>query len=176
MRRTSAITFAVLATAASLASCGAQEVAVEDPAVTATPASTPDGVPPQVLTAAAIRSTQDGTPERALFQWWQAGQFGDADAVVDLTAPQILESFDESRLRRLVRVGRNSFAGLRHFGTTLDGETARVRIGVVRYRGSRPDPGAGSLYTVVMRRTGDAWGFGDSLYLNDLARAYGVER
>ena len=136
-------------TAAALVTVGCGES--DDQTADQPPDQSADSLlPPSVVSEEAIAEQEEGSPERALLEWWQAFQFGDATQVVELTDPEALQGFGSGKLEDLVRGFGSLIGGLRVVDSRVKDEQASVRVVVVNY----PQDGKleGAPRTFVLRR------------------------
>jgi hypothetical protein len=132
------------------------------------------GLPPNVITDDEIREQDEGTPERALLEWWQAFQFQDAPAVVALTTPKVLDDVGENNLEDLVQARGQGLQKIDVLGSTENGDTASVRAGLLTFQPPAegeppPDEPTGSTPTTFALANEDGeWLFDDATYLEPL--------
>jgi hypothetical protein len=130
-----------------------------------------DGLPPNVITDEEIEEQDQGTPERALLEWWQAFQFQDTTGVVLLTSPETLDDVGENNLEDLVQARGQGLQGIEILGSTESDDTASVRAGLLTFQppeeGAPPpdEPTASTPTTFAMGKEGDEWLFDDNAYL-----------
>jgi hypothetical protein len=129
------------------------------------------GLPPNVITDEEIQAQDQGTPERALLEWWQAFQFQDTVSVVELTSPETLDDVGENDLEDLVQARGQGLQGIEILGSTESGDTASVRAGLLTFQppeeGAPPpdEPTASTPTTFALAREDDEWLFDDAAYL-----------
>jgi hypothetical protein len=127
--------------------------------------------PPNVITDPEIEDRDEGTPERALLQWWQAFQFQDPAAVVSLTSPKTLDDVGENDLEDLVVARGGGLQGIEILGTSESGDTASVRVGLLTFQPPKegaplPDePTSSTPSTFALAEEGGEWLFDDATYL-----------
>jgi hypothetical protein len=130
--------------------------------------------PPQVVRDSEIEAQESGSPERALLEWWQSFQFGDARAVIDRTSPATVNAIGEADLAELVRTRGQGLQGVEVLGSTEDGDAASVRAGLLQFQpeseGAPPPttPTASRPITFAMVKQGDAWLFRETVYLRPM--------
>jgi hypothetical protein len=130
-----------------------------------------DGLPPNVITDEDIQAQDEGTPERALLEWWQAFQFQDTAGVVLLTSPKTLDDVGENDLEDLVQARGQGLQGIEILGSTESGDTASVRAGLLTFQppeeGAPPpdEPTASTPTTFALTKEDDEWLFDDDAYL-----------
>lgn len=122
-------------------------------------------LPPQVVRTSEIEAQDAGSPQRALLEWWQAFQFGDAQGVVSHTTKATLDEIGEPQLRELVNLRGQGFQGVEVLGASVAGNTASVRAGLLTFQPKKqgappPDtPTASKPTTIVMKKEEDEWHF-----------------
>jgi hypothetical protein len=130
--------------------------------------------PPHVVRDTEIEAQDSGTPQRALLEWWQSFQFGDARAVIDRTSPATINAIGEAQLAQLVRTRGQGLQGIEVLGATEDGSGASVRAGLLTFQpeneGEPPPttPTASRPTTFAMVKEGDDWLFRETAYLEPM--------
>jgi hypothetical protein len=93
---------------------------------------------PQIVTDEDIDAFDEGTPERALLEWWQAFQFHDALTVRAMTSTATRKAIGPHALADVVR--RTGLPGISILGVSVNGDTALVQAGILNFQ--PPEPGA----------------------------------
>jgi hypothetical protein len=126
---------------------------------------------PNVVTADEIEAQEEGSPERALLEWWQSFQFGDASQVVALTSQETLDEVGEENLEDVVTNTGQGLQGIEVLGATEDGDTASIRVGLLQFtpekEGEPPpdEPTSSTPDTFAMQNEGGEWLFAETAYL-----------
>jgi hypothetical protein len=126
---------------------------------------------PNVITDSDIDAQADGSPERALLEWWQAFQFGDAEQVVSRTSKSTLDKLGEHDLSDLVKNTGQGLQGIEVLSADENGNTASVRVGLLQFtpekEGQPPpdEPTSSTPDTFEMKKEGDEWKFAATEYL-----------
>jgi hypothetical protein len=137
-----------------------------------------DALPPNVVTQDDIDAQEDGSPGRALLEWWQAFQFGDSETVLDLTRNATLNQLGENNLTELVKNTGQGLQGLEVLSTEESGSTASVRVGLLTFQPEKegeppPDePTSSTPDTFEMKKQGDQWTFAATEYLEPKLESY----
>lgn len=160
------------------AGCGTEaqpEPVVGDstPAPAASPSDSP--LPLNVVTDAQMRRFAANSPSRNLLLWWQAIQYQDVAAVIDVTTPRVVRVFGRDRLRRLTFKVGSALGGLQIIKTRIDGNRALARVAIVGYDRGEVDRAATIPSTFSLARVQDRWKVDELRYLNSLARSFDVE-
>lgn len=150
----------------------AQEAEVEAASEITTPIDASDVVktfPPTVVTDGDVEAEEEGTPQRALLDWWQSLQFRDVATVKALTSRATLNAVGEDELAELVQVG-SSPQGIEVLGASETGNTASVQVALLAFsaeEGKPPPrtPTSSTPATIVMTKDGGEWLFDDPAYL-----------
>jgi hypothetical protein len=133
-----------------------------------------DAFPPQVVTDSEIEAQESGSPERALLEWWQAFQFGDARGVAARTSKATLNAIGDRQLAQLVKTRGQGLQGIEVLGATEDGDGASVRAGLLTFQpkkeGEPPPetPTASRPTTFGMTKEGDEWLFRETAFLEPM--------
>jgi hypothetical protein len=133
-----------------------------------------DAFPPQVVRDSEIEAQGSGSPERALLEWWQSFQFGDARGVVALTSEATLNAIGDRQLTELVKTRGQGLQGIEVLGASEDGDAASVRAGLLTFQPERegqppPEtPTASRPTTFAMAKEGDEWLFRETAFLEPL--------
>jgi hypothetical protein len=128
-------------------------------------------LPPNVITDSDIDAQADGSPERALLEWWQSFQFGDAEQVVARTSKSTLDQLGEHDLSELVKNTGQGLQGIEVLSADEAGNTASVRVGLLQFtpekEGQPPpdEPTSSTPDTFEMKKEGDEWKFAATEYL-----------
>jgi hypothetical protein len=132
--------------------------------------------PPQVVRTSEIEAHDAGSPQRALLEWWQSFQFGDARGVVDRTSEATVSTLGRAELADLVRTRGQGLQGVEVLGATVQGDAASVRVGLLTFQpkkqGEPPPktPTASRPATLAMHKEGDDWRFSEPAYLEPMIR------
>jgi hypothetical protein len=130
--------------------------------------------PPQVVRTSEIEAQDAGSPQRALLEWWQSFQFGDAQGVASRTSPNTLDAIGRAQLAKLVRTHGQGLQGVEVLGASEDGDLASVRAGLLTFQPEKqgeppPDtPTASRPATFAMRKDGDEWQFSETAFLTPM--------
>jgi hypothetical protein len=132
---------------------------------------------PNIVTDSDIEAQEDGTPERALLEWWQAFQFQDAATVEALTSAETLDAIGKNNLEELVKLRGKGLQGIEVLGATEDGDTASIRAGLLTFTPEEPggppptEPTASTPITFALVNEGDEWLFNDTAYLEPMVES-----
>jgi hypothetical protein len=127
--------------------------------------------PPNVVTDDEIDAQEEGSPARALLEWWQSFQFGDPTLVIELTSQETLDEVGENNLEELVRTRGQGLQGVEVFNATESGDIASVRVGLLTFQPEKegdppPDEPTGSTPdTFAMQDEDGEWKFAEPAYL-----------
>jgi hypothetical protein len=133
-----------------------------------------EAFPPQVVRETEIEAQDSGSPERALLEWWQSFQFGDARGVAALTSPATLNAVGDRQLAELVKTRGKGLQGIEVLGASEDGGGASVRAGLLTFqpekKGAPPPttPTASRPTTFAMVKVGDKWLFRETAFLEPM--------
>jgi hypothetical protein len=122
-------------------------------------------LPPSVVTDDDISAQPDGSPERALLEWWQAYQFGDAEQVLERTSKSTIDQLGKNDFSDLVKSTGQGLQGVEVLGADTFGDKASVRVGLLQFEpdepgGPQPDEPTGSTPdTIEMDKQGSDWLF-----------------
>lgn len=182
-RRRSAPALFAIVSAIALAGCGSDAESTVDEAAqsgqeeaerAATISSNIDAsdvveaFPPTIVKDGDVTAAKPDSPERALLEWWQAFQFGDAIAVIELTSERTLKQIGEEEVAAAAK--KLGLPGLAILGASEAGRSAEVRVGMLNFAagesGTVPKkPTSSQPEAFTMRREGDRWLFDDTEYL-----------
>lgn len=146
----------------------------DDGGSTGTSVASEDTFPPHVVRTSEIEAQDAGSPQRALLEWWQSFQFGDARGVVARTSPATVSAVGRAQLAELVRTRGQGLQGVEVLGATVDGDAASVRVGLLTFQPEKegeppPDtPTASRPATFAMRKEGGDWHFSEPAYLTPM--------
>jgi hypothetical protein len=135
-------------------------------------------LPPNVITDSDIDAQADGSAERALLEWWQAFQFGDAEQVVARTSKSTLDTLGEHDLSELVKNTGQGLQGIEVLGADETGNTASVRVGLLQFtpekEGEPPpdEPTSSTPDTFEMKKEGNEWKFAATEYLEPKVESF----
>lgn len=135
------------------------------------------GLPPNIVTDDDIAAQDQGTPQRALLEWWQAFQFQDALAVERLTSPDTVDEIGENQLAALVEARGRGLQGIEVLGASESGDSASVRVGLLTFQPENPgepppdEPTASQPTTFAMLKEGDEWLFNQPAYLEPMVES-----
>jgi hypothetical protein len=147
------------------------------PSTTTSEAGSDQPFTPNVVADLDIEVQEEGSPGRALLEWWQAYQFQDADGVELLTSEATLDEVGANRLAELVKTRGGGLQGIEVLSATESGDSAAVRVGLLTFtpekEGDPPPeaPTAAMPDTFAMVKEGDAWLFDDPAFLEPLIEA-----
>lgn len=136
--------------------------------------SSEETLPPQVVRTSEIEAQGTDSPQRALLEWWQSFQFGDARGVVDRTSQATVDSLGESELNELVKTRGQGLQGIEVLGATEDGDTASIRAGLLTFQpekqGEPPPttPTASRPATFTMKKEDGEWRFSEAVFLRPM--------
>jgi hypothetical protein len=137
-----------------------------------------EALPPNVVTDSDIDAQPNGSPERALLEWWQSYQFSDAEQVVDRTSKTTLDDLGEKNLSDLVKAQGQGLQGIEVLGSDESGNTASVRVGLLQFQPEKegeppPDePTSSTPDTFEMKKEGGDWKFAATEYLQPKVDAF----
>jgi hypothetical protein len=146
----------------------------EDNASSGSDNGSQEAFPPQVVRDTEIEAQDSGSPERALLEWWQAFQFGDAQGVLARTSQATINALGRRELAELVRTRGQGLQGIEVLGASEDGNRASIRAGLLQFqaekRGEPPPttPTASRPTTFAMSKEGDEWLFRETAYLEPM--------
>lgn len=127
--------------------------------------------PPNVITDSEIEAQEEGSPERALLEWWQSYQFGDAQQVLARTSQETIDELGEKNLADLVRNTGQGLQGVEVLDAIEDGNTASVRVGLLQFTPERegeppPDePTASTPDSFAMQNEDGEWLFAEAAFI-----------
>jgi hypothetical protein len=133
-----------------------------------------EAFPPHVVRDSEIEAQESGSPERALLEWWQAFQFGDARGVEALTSEATLNAIGDRQLAQLVRTRGQGLQGIEVLGASEDGNGASVRAGLLTFQPEKKGdptpttPTASRPTTFAMIKQGDEWLFRETAFLEPI--------
>jgi hypothetical protein len=124
--------------------------------------------PPTVVLDGDVREQRQGSPSRALLEWWQAFQFRDVKTVLALTSRETLKTIGRRSMIELVR--KTGLQGIEVLDATTDGDTALVQTGLLNFsapRGEPPprEPTASLPATFTMVREDGQWAYAQTDFL-----------
>jgi hypothetical protein len=126
---------------------------------------------PNVVTDDEINAQEQGSPGRTLLEWWQSFQFGDPTQVIELTSHDTHHEIGENDKEELVSTRGQNLQGIEVLGTSEDGNTAYVRVGLLQFQpeeeGEPPpdEPTSSTPDSFAMQDEGGEWLFADTAYL-----------
>lgn len=138
---------------------------------------TQDTLPPQVVRDSDINAQPEGSPGRALLEWWQAFQFSDAPQVERLTSEETIEEIGAANLAELVKTRGQGLQGIEVLEASEDGESATVRVGLLTFQPSEPggpppeEPTASKPTTITMVSESGAWLYDYPEYLQPMVES-----
>jgi hypothetical protein len=139
-----------------------------------------EALPPHIVRDSEIEAQGSGSPQRALLEWWQAFQFGDAQGVIERTSESTLKAIGEPQLTQLVKERGQGLQGIEVLGATEEGNAASVRAGLLTFQpekqGEPPpkEPTASRPATFTMAKEDDQWRFRETAFLAPLVE--GLQR
>jgi hypothetical protein len=170
LRATSLLTTgAAILLAAFLAGCGSSSDSST---------GSEQSLPPRVVTDSDIEAQPDGSPQRALLEWWQAFQFGDPVQVLARTSPDTIKELGEKNLSELASNTGPGLQGIEVLDSTETGNTASVRVGLLQFtpakEGEPPpsEPTSSTPDTFTMEKQGEEWLFADTDFLVPKLQSY----
>jgi len=146
----------------------------DDSGSTRTSVASEDTFPPHVVRTSEIEAQDAGSPQRALLEWWQSFQFGDARGVVERTSAATVSAVGRPQLAELVRTRGQGLQGVEVLGATVAGDAASIRVGLLTFQpekeGEPPPktPTASRPATFAMRKEGGEWHFSEPVYLKPM--------
>ena len=126
-------------------------------------------LPPTILKDGDVRTHEEGTPARALLEWWQAFQFHDVTTVKRMTGRTVRDTIGPRNLARLVRL--TGLQGIEVLGEAEYGQTAVVQVGLLNFAPAAPGepppstPTGSQPATFTMTREDGRWVFDQADYL-----------
>lgn len=138
------------------------------------------GLPPNIVRDRTIDEQKSGTPERTLYEWWQAFQFRDVELVIFLTDRRVVTAVGRERISNVVRRIGPGLQGIRILGHRTVRDTASMRVAFLSFTPKRgettapSEPTASTPSTLLLRERRGRWLFADSSYLQELARNAGL--
>jgi hypothetical protein len=125
-------------------------------------------LPPSIVKDGDIRSQPEGSPGRAFLEWWQAFQYHDVTAALDLTSRATIAELRRRGVAKLVRL--TALQGVTVLGVSEDGSAAQIRGALLTFqpeKGKPPPtkPTGSQPVTFAMRREGGRWRFAETPYL-----------
>jgi hypothetical protein len=132
---------------------------------------------PNIITDDEIAAQEEGTPERALLEWWQAFQFQDSATVEKLTSEDVLDAIGEKTLTELVETRGQGLQGIAVLGASESGDQASVRVGLLQFtpekEGDPPpdEPTSSQPTTFTMESDGGRWLYDDAAYLQPMVES-----
>jgi hypothetical protein len=129
------------------------------------------GFGPNVVTDGEIAGQPEGSPQRALLEWWQAFQFADVQGVTGLTSKETRQTIGDAELAKLVKARGPGLQGIEILSATATRSSAAVRAGLLTFTPSEPGgpapatPTSATPATFTMIKQGGQWLFADADYL-----------
>lgn len=126
---------------------------------------------PRVVRDGDIAAQEEESPARALLEWWQSFQFGDADQVLALTSQKTLDQVGTENLKDLVNARANILPGIEVFDSTENGDSASLRVGLLTFTPAKPgepppdEPTLTEPDTFAMTQEDGEWLFAATEYL-----------
>jgi len=135
----------------------------------ATSPATPTGAaaPTNIVSNPDIRSTQPGTPGRAIMTWAQAVQFGDLDAVRAAYSSRVRKAVSIERMNAAAELVSSLLGRPEIVNTVVQGTRARVRTALVSFDGTGRRTQQPT--TVRLRRENGRWLLDEAALLLDSA-------
>lgn len=135
-------------------------------------------LPPSIVRDEAIREQKQGSPTRALLEWWQALQFGDVEVSVRLMTPAAVRALGRRRFERLVRQVGPGLPGINVVSWRVFDNVCSIRVELLSFAPSKGDrkpsvkPTSSSPSSFVMRQGSQRrkWLFNDAAFLRQLAK------
>jgi hypothetical protein len=128
--------------------------------------------PPIIVTDDAIEAEKEGSPGRALLEWWQAYQFSDLAAVEALTSEATTDAIGADKLAELVQLPGPGLQGIKVLDASESGNTASVNTGLLNFQpeeegGPVPTkPSSSTPETFAMEKDGGDWLFAGTEFLS----------
>lgn len=122
-------------------------------------------LPVSVVTDNDISAQPDGSPQRALLEWWQAYQFGDAEQVLARTSKSTIDQLGKKDFSELVKTTGQGLQGVEVLGADTFGDKASVRVGLLQFEPEKPggpqpeEPTGSTPDTIEMDKQGNDWLF-----------------
>lgn len=132
------------------------------------------GFGPNVVTDGEIAGQPEGSPQRALLEWWQAFQFADVQGVTALTSKETRQAIGDAELAKLVKARGPGLQGIEILSATATRSSAAVRAGLLTFTPSEPGgpppatPTSASPATFPMISQGGQWLFAGTHYLEPM--------
>lgn len=164
-----------LAALALLVGCGSEDESKSSVSTT----SEPDAIKllgPNIVSPSEIAEQPEGSPGRALLEWWQAFQFRDAEEVISLTSQRIVRKLGKQELIDLVQGVGQGLQKVTVVSANEGGKSATVRGLLLNFPlgedGQLPQkPTGSSPRTFLMTNEDGEWRFSDNEYLGELTKA-----
>jgi hypothetical protein len=134
--------------------------------------------PPHVVRDDDIEAQEEGSPERALLEWWQAFQFADAAGVESLTSEETLNAVGPRQLAALVKARGQGLQGVEVLGASTQGATSSVRVALLTFQPEKegqppPTTPTGSRpATITMAKVGNRWLFAETPYVRPMVENF----
>ncbi len=143
--------------------------------------TTIDTAAPNFTQDSEVDAQEEGTPGRALLEWWQAFQFSDPQGVLALTSQDVIDEIGEEEITELVEERGAGFQGIELFTAVEDGDEAWVRGALLNFEAVEgqppPDKPTGATPTTIsMIKVDDEWLFNDAFFLEPLVEAQKLAR
>jgi hypothetical protein len=117
--------------------------------------------PWNLLSNADVNKAPAGSPERALFNWCQAVQFGDVSAVLRLTAPATLASLPTGALEHAILTIGSELGRPKPVETRISGNVATIRVLLLLYPAGKSTAFLALPTTFTLTHTRGAWRMDD---------------
>ena len=127
--------------------------------------------PPTIVRDGDILEQEEGSPERALLEWWQAYQFDDVEAVMALTSRATIDEIGDDKLAKLIQLPGPGLEGLGILDVSESGDTASVNAGLLTFQPEEPggevptEPSNSTPETFAMVKEGGEWRFAATEFL-----------
>jgi hypothetical protein len=161
-----ALIAAVFCLTASLvvASCGTDE-SEQSVRTATTTESAPGATHPNLVTDAEIERYPEGSPQRAVLDWFQAVQFRDEAGVRQSTTDREVERVSRKTLDDAVALIGPALGKPRVVSTRTRGTRAAIRLFIQSFVPGKREPVGETPSTFYLTRTGDGWRVDDVRYL-----------
>ena len=130
------------------------------------------GVPPNLISEDDISATERGSPEHGLLLWWRAFQFGDGQALAELTGAKTLDAVGENKLVTIAKAIGSGSPGIEVESAHREGDEATVRAFLISFdvdeNGVSLETSRATPITFEMIHEDGKWRFDSSAYLDDV--------
>ena len=143
-----------------------------------TPAGTPakNAPPKNIITDADVSATRRGSPERVLFEFFQAVQFQDIEAIRPLVTRSSRQALGPGRLAKALSVVGPAVGKPHVFEVRRTGDRATVRLLLQGFAAGRDNPVSSQPFTFSLIRSNGVWRLNSLAYLVTTANDISGER